>query len=84
MSESSIGFVAAVKKHALENYEASFGWSEVIECYSDDDIANLIETACTEAEAIKIMGEVVGIRDERYREAIGPDVKCPTCACPRC
>jgi len=92
MSEENISFVEAVKKHAIEHYEDSFGWSEVIECYSDDDIANIIETACTPAEAIQMMGELVGVRDERYSEAIGPMVECPDCktkfgentCCPKC
>jgi hypothetical protein len=79
VSDSGNPLVEAVKKHALENYEASFGWSEVIECYSDDDIANLIETACTPLEAIEMVGQVVGVRDERYRDAVGPEITCPEC-----
>ena len=71
--------IEAVRKHAMENYEASYGWSEVIECWEDDDIAKVIETACTPAEAIKMMGEMVGIRDERYREAVGAEIECPEC-----
>jgi len=72
--------IAAVKKHAMDNYEASFGWSEVIECWEDNDIAEAIGDAdLTPTEAIKRVADFVSIRDERYREAVGPEVECPEC-----
>lgn len=71
--------IKLVKQHALLNYEKSFGWSEVVECYEDKDIAEIIGDAMTSNEAINRMERVIGIRDERYREAIGPDVECQTC-----
>lgn len=84
--------IELVKKHALLNYEKSFGWSEVVECYSDADIAGIIGDAATSNEAINRMQEMIDIRDERYSEAVGPMVKCPDCGtefgentcCPKC
>jgi DNA-binding LytR/AlgR family response regulator len=46
--------IDAVKAHALKNYERD-GWDIVIECYSDDDIAEIIKTARTPGGAIKMV-----------------------------
>ena len=89
---SSNTLVEAVKKHALANYEGKYGWSEIVECWSDEDLATAIAGATTEAGAIDIMSQYVDLKEERYREAVGPDVKCPTCGtvfaentcCPKC
>lgn len=70
--------VRAVKNHALEHYE-TYGWSEVIECYEDSDIIGIIGDATTPAGAIRKVRAVVAIRQERYREAVGPEVTCPAC-----
>ncbi len=46
--------VKHVKDHALEHYDTpGMGWDFLIECYSDKDIAELIEGARTPAGAIK-------------------------------
>src|SRR5512137_2328352 len=66
-----------VRKHAMDNYEKSYGWSEVVECYSDTDIAGIIGAAETTQDAILRMAEVVELRDERYSDAIGPIIDCP-------
>jgi hypothetical protein len=84
--------VEVVKNYAIQNYEKSFGWSEVVECYSDTDIADIIGTAQTSEEAIQLVNNIVNVRDERYSEAIGPLIECPECgtkfgentACPKC
>ena len=85
--------VEAVRKHAIENYEGAFGWSEIVECWSDDDLMKLIiGDATTEAEAIKRAQDYVDVKEERYREAVGPDVICLNCGtkfpletlCPKC
>lgn len=84
--------VEHVRQHALKNYEKSYGWSEVIECYDASDIWDIIKGATTPEEAIEKMGEIVDLRNERYREAVGPDVKCQSCGrkfpentcCPNC
>ena len=46
--------IAAVKKHALANYERD-GWDYVVECYDDAQIADIIKTARTPTGAIKMM-----------------------------
>ena len=83
--------IAVVKDHAKRNYN-NYGWSEVVECYDDKDIAEIIGDATTSNEAINRMEKVVGVRNERYREAVGADIKCPDCGtyypleliCPKC
>lgn len=46
--------VKVVKDHALKHYDTpGMGWDFLIECYSDKDIAELIEGARTPAGAIK-------------------------------
>jgi hypothetical protein len=45
--------VEAVKAKAMENYEN--GWSFIIECYSDEDIAEQLEGCTTIAAALKEM-----------------------------
>lgn len=62
--------VDAVRAHATENYEEG-GWDYVVECYSDDEIAELIDANMTEAEAIKAVGEIVGILNERREDVQG-------------
>jgi len=68
--------VEAVKAHALANYEKD-GWDFLVECWSDDEIAEElayvsesadIHHAKTVAQAIKKIGRIVGLQDERRRE----------------
>ena len=47
-------FTAAVKQHALANYEKD-GWDYVVECYSDAELADIIKNCRTEKGAIKTM-----------------------------
>ena len=47
-------FTAAVKQHALANYEKD-GWDYVVECYDDAEITDIIKTARTAAGAIKMV-----------------------------
>ena len=60
--------VAAVRTHAMQNYNEG-GWDYVVECYSDEDIVEEIDGATTPAQAIKNVGRIVNVRDERRREA---------------
>lgn len=62
--------VEAVKAHANTNYEED-GWDYLVECYSDEEVAELIldAGAKTNAEAIKAVGEVMKIKDD-YRKEI--------------
>lgn len=78
--------VEAVKKHAMAHYEDEFGWSEIVECFSDEEIydefiaANRWQPAAISMEdAIKRAADYASLKEERYREAVGPDVPCGTC-----
>jgi hypothetical protein len=83
--------VELVKAHAKLHY-STYGWSEVVECYSDEDISEIIGDAMTSDEAIRRMSEIVDVRQERYRDAVGPEEICAECGggfnanqiCPRC
>jgi hypothetical protein len=70
--------IEAVRKHALEHYSDG-GWDTIVECYEDKDILEVVKRAVSGAEAVKMMAELAGIHEERYREAVGPDVKCLKC-----
>lgn len=61
--------VAGVKKYAMDNYEA--GWDEVIECWTDADIAaTATNHNCTTIEqTIAKIGEGVMIR-KNYADEI--------------
>jgi len=48
--------VAAVRRHAFANYEKD-GWDYIVECYEDDQLAELIGDAQTLAEAIARAGK---------------------------
>lgn len=59
--------VAAVKDHAMRNYEN--GWDTVVECYTDEEIAEKIGKARTTKGAIRKVAEGVGIYN-RYAAEI--------------
>jgi len=65
--------VAAVKKHALANYNTD-GWDFIVEAFTDEEIAEVLlepldgVPATTEVEAIKAAGDVAKLHDERRRE----------------
>lgn len=56
--------IAAVKAHALANYESG-GWDMIVECYEDAELAEEIGDATTEAEAIARVGRTAGLYDEQ-------------------
>lgn len=70
--------IDAVKKHAQENYEKG-GWDYVIECWSDDEIVEACVGCVGIDEAIKKIGEQVGITDGVRRDVIGAGGGCPDC-----
>ena len=35
--------IAAVKQHALDNYNTSYGWSVIVECFTDEEIQQHLE-----------------------------------------
>jgi len=59
--------IEAVKSHAIENY-AKDGWDILVECYSDDDIAELIGKKNTIDSAIKECRKDVKQRDGWRKE----------------
>ena len=66
--------VEAVKAHAKANYEKD-GWDFLVECWSDEEIAEKIQfvgatigAAKTPAQAIKKIGRILKLQDERRRE----------------
>jgi hypothetical protein len=65
MTDTMDRMVAAVKAHAIANYEK--GWDYVVECYEDSEIAEQLteEGATTVAEALKSFGENVALREDR-------------------
>ena len=64
--------IAAVRQHAEKNYERD-GWDYVVECYSDEEIADIIKTARTPTGAIKMMRAQVKHRAE-YRDEIRAEI----------
>ena len=99
MKPASNPLVQAIKEHALAHYEELFGWSEIIECFTDDEIeqefvaSSRFQAAATSPEeAVARAKSYAELKEERYREAVGPDVECGTCgkkfpentACPNC
>ena len=50
--------VKAVRKHALAHYEED-GWDYIVECWSDDEIIEVIRQCHTEAGAIQKMKEEI-------------------------
>lgn len=61
-------FVSAVRRHAVENYDTD-GWDFVVECWSDEDILDRVESARSEAEAIRLVAEDISDLAE-YRAEI--------------
>ncbi len=65
--------VEAVKAHALEHYNDG-GWDVIVECYTDEEIAEHLEKevpgASTSEEAIHSFKWLVDVWDERQKDAI--------------
>lgn len=60
--------VSAVKAHALAHYIE--GWDVVVECFGSEDIAQMIQGATSDAEAIAKVGAFV-----RTHSAISADIR---------
>ena len=60
-------FVQEVKDHALQHYEED-GWDIIVECYSDDEIADIIQGCSTEEEAIRAVLDDVTPYYQRQQE----------------
>lgn len=61
--------VAAVKLYAREHY-AIGGWDSIVECYSDEELAEEINrgNSCTIAEAIAYVGKGCEVWDDYRRD----------------
>ena len=59
--------IAAVKRHALLNYEHD-GWDFVIECWEDKDIRKIVEPYTTEVDAILAVRQIVTVMDSRRKD----------------
>ena len=67
MSATQQDLVTAVRAHANKNYEKG-GWDFLVECYSDDEIVDLIGKASTVDGAIKKCADLLGVLDERRQD----------------
>jgi hypothetical protein len=63
MTETRADLIHAVRQHALALYEQ--GWDIVEECYTDDDLDDLIGTATTVKAAIAAVAATLGLEAER-------------------
>jgi hypothetical protein len=86
VNERQKELVEGVKQHAIAHYEDSFGWSEIVECFSDEEIleefiaANRWQGEATTLDvAVSRAADYASLKEERYREAVGPDIECPEC-----
>jgi hypothetical protein len=61
---SAAELVAAVKKHAMNNYDGTEGWDFVVECWSDNDIIECIGDAATAKQAIDRVREITNLQAE--------------------
>jgi len=59
--------IRAVQAHALANWHTA-GWDFIVECWSDEDIAEVITADMTPEQAIASVGQVAGVLDERRAE----------------
>jgi len=67
MSDTVSELVAAVRAHALENYQTD-GWDFIVECREDADIAEAIGPATTRKGAIEAVLETTRLLEERRSE----------------
>lgn len=63
--------IAAVKEIANDRYEESFGWSEIVECYTDEELGEpLIGLGIqTNKEAIEYFEKIANLRTELCEDA---------------
>lgn len=63
-----MNLVQQIKAHAALNYNEG-GWDVLVECYTDAEIATLIEGASTFEEAVAACEDVVDIYADREADA---------------
>lgn len=61
--------IQAVKDHAQAHYNDG-GWDVVVECWDDEDIAEVIQGARTAKGAIRKVAVIVGVYADRQADAI--------------
>ncbi len=61
-------FIEVVILHAVDNYEIE-GWDILVECWSDDEIWDVIKSATSEQEAIELALQALGPIND-FREDI--------------
>ena len=59
--------IKAVKQYAMEHYEEE-GWDYIVECYSDEDILDIIKDSATEADAIEAVRQDIAPRAQMRDE----------------
>ena len=59
--------IKAVKQYAMEHYEEE-GWDYIVECYSDEDILDIIKDSTTEADAIEAVRQDIAPRAQMRDE----------------
>jgi hypothetical protein len=67
MTNEMRALVKGVKAHALANYETD-GWDVVVECRTDEDIAEEIAGCKTVMEAVKVVGDTAKMYDDHRKE----------------
>ena len=70
--DHAAALVAAVRAHALANYEKS-GWDYVVECWSDDEIAKEMGAARTAAGAVKAVARIVKLLGDHRAEIVATE-----------
>jgi len=59
--------VEAVKRHAEANYDR--GWDVIVECYTDEEIAEVIGRSRKLPAILRKFLQIVDLRQERLQEA---------------
>lgn len=65
-----MNLVNFIKQYALDHYEDG-GWDVIVECWSDEDIADFLEEfdAITQDKALHVFGRIVGVWSDRQADA---------------
>jgi hypothetical protein len=65
MSDSEL--VAKIREHALRNYNED-GWDYLVECYSDDDIIQIVAGCVSYEAAISRLAKGLKAKDDYRRD----------------
>lgn len=68
MKTKTAELIEQIRAHALANYEAG-GWDVLVECWSDEDIAEQIGKARTLRGALAKLADVIAIYSDRQADA---------------